>query len=172
MLLSIDPGLRKMGFALFDTQSERLVACGLARGPRQHKGARQWLAMATSLHEGINRLGYPLSSISSVVYEMMQIYDAASNERIRKATGAKLNPPRSAANLLELVGVLGAALAPFESCNLTGVKPRQWKPAGQSKAQCHALMMQRLTAAELEVVDGHNHDTRDAVAIGLWKLRR
>lgn len=177
MLVSIDPGLRKVGWALFELEGERLVTAGLARAPGRDRDARAWLKMADATHEA---LAPWCEAITKIAYEMPQIYTERDNKRLRQVTKAPLVNAHNPDNLFQLVGVLGAVLLPFGHCNLTGYRPRQWKPAGTPKEVTQHQIGRTLAADELIALErsldvvpsSMHHDVLDAVSLGLVALRR
>ncbi|MCK5444467.1 MAG: hypothetical protein KAI73_02515, partial [Rhodospirillaceae bacterium] len=177
MLLSVDPGLRKIGWALW--ADGLLFATGLAatKGTRD-RDARQWLRMAAALHTALGHATHP-GVVTCVAYEMPQVYDAASTKRLRKTTGRKLTTAVNPDNLMQLVGVLGAVLVPFEHANLIAYRPRQWKAPGTTKGETQRMVNSTLSPVEhrilgpaLTAAGSCAHDVIDAVGIGLRRLRR
>lgn len=166
MILSIDPGLRAMGVALF-TMEGTFYSAGLVRNPEMkhtHLGAHRSMAMA--FQEWLDTPRHRGKWISGVAYEWPQIYPG------------RKTPPK---DLLHLTGVLGAvAMAmPNAVSDWTPYAPREWK--GQvPKAVDHARTVSVLSRLERDLLNDSlkgiprslSHNTLDAVGIGLHHLER
>lgn len=141
-LLAIDPGA-STGWAKFVRRE--LVACG-----------------RTDV-EGFDALQDLTLDGAAVVIECPRVYPMGKVD------------PNDLIQLARKVGRLEALLPPWTEI----VYPATWK--GQlTKAQCHARWLPRLTPAEagclaaglLGVPKSAQHDVRDAVCLGLWRLER
>lgn len=145
--LSIDPGTREMGWALWDGTT--LTNMGVV----QAKG-RPWLDMA-------RHVGLAVAAdydIEQVVAEIPQIYPGA------RSVG---NP-----NLLIPLAMMPAYIAGYLRCTIITVKPAEWK--GQvPKPACHARIADSLKGPEAAIFgECASLDARDAVGIGGFHLGR
>ena len=148
-VLSIDPGLRKCGCALWCADGT-LRRAWTARAPAgTGRGLEAWVKMVGAIKIA--------PTINTLVVEQMQIY------RDKKT---------SADDLLELTGVLGSIAWRFSGATKHGYKPAEWK--GQvPKRVMRDRLKKRLTAEELLTVDGKcTHDTWDAIGIGAYYFRK
>lgn len=77
------------------------------------------------------------------------------------------------ADVMALQLKVGELKGRFEAvgCLVELVQPRSWK-GSVPKAISHARASKKLTNAERALVEGKRHDVWDAVALGLWRLRR
>lgn len=143
-LLAIDPGKRKLGWAFF--ADRRLVRCGLSRIDGVDAFGR--LAILHSL---------ALPCAETGIVELMSVYPGDR---------AKGDP-----NDLIAVATVGAELAGRKCDFVRYVSPRDWK--GQVPKEIHhERILSRLDEDEKVLVVGQNHDTKDAVGLGLYALGR
>lgn len=147
-VLSIDPGLRKCGCALWFPDGT-LMRAWTARVKSSGRGPEAWTAMVEAVKIS--------PDISVLVCEQMQVY----NERRQNAD-----------DLLELTGVLGALAWRFKGAKKFGYKPAEWK--GQlPKRVMKARLEDRLTSEELDrVAKKCTHDAWDAIGIGAYYFRK
>lgn len=161
-LVALDPGSHKAGLALF--RDGKLIWAGPVINPKKTKGAQGWQEMAALVVRGTLHAW----DVDTFVLERMQSY---TDPRHQKG-------PQD--DLLEVQGMsacLVGALAfrgkgPVE---LVDPVPATWK--GQvPKEICHQRALEVLTAEEKKVIclkpAVAKLDTLDAVALGLWALRR
>ncbi len=152
LLVAIDTGLRRSGFAVFD--DGRLVLGTLVRNPElTARGPRAWDAMTEAV-----LAAYPLAA-DTLVVEIMQ-YDS------RTARGA-------AADVFELVGVGSRLLGAFAGRvgSALAVTPNEWKGGSVPKEVTRARAMKQLSAEEVAAIeDLDDKDIMDAVCIGLWAV--
>lgn len=166
MLLAIDPGLNACGWALFN--KGELLSCGVIRNTAKD-GTPLTRALTIAAYVG----GNMRASVDEIVFEWPQIY---------RATKSKGDPN----DLLGLAALCGA-LAERLSVSSSGIrfvnrvrsyKPAEW--AGQlpkttrGKASL-SPRAKRITDALNELERGRlidQHDTLDAVGIGLFDLGR
>lgn len=151
MILCIDLGLWKLGLAYYSQEGELLEAKTIKRedSPQSRRGAPAWVAMS-ELPE--------LPQEGAVVIESMQI-----DRRSRRASS----------DLLELSAIGGAILSLANDRGLTtfSYRPKVWKgntPKDVSKARAK----EALSTEELSRIADDNHDTWDAIALGLFHLKR
>jgi len=147
-VLSIDPGLRKCGCALWSPNGT-LRRAWTARARGSARGPMAWVKMVDAIKIA--------PDISVLVCEQMQVY----SERRENAD-----------DLLELTGVLGALAWRFKGAEMRGFKPAEWK--GQvPKHVMQARLKKRLTSAELKVMAKNcTHDAWDAIGIGAYHFRK
>jgi hypothetical protein len=142
-LLAIDPGKKKLGWAFFSAGV--LVRCGLSR------------------IDGIDTLGrlavihaLQLPCATRGIVELMTVYPGEG---------------KSAPSDLLDVATVGAEVAGRKCDFVEYVRPRDWK--GQVPKEIHhPRIRERLESYELVVAKGANHDTMDAIGLGLHALGR
>lgn len=153
-LVSVDPGLRVCGVAVFTDGV--LTRALLVKNPEQRlRGPVAWLAMAEAV-------SVEVKGCDELVVEVPQVYGA----------GKQKGDPN---DLIQVAGVgawVGSALNPKQA---TGYLPREWK--GQVPKEVHnARIEKKLTTQELSVFDpcppSLRHNVLDAVGLGLYHLRR
>jgi len=149
-VLSIDPGLRKCGCALWSPDGTLLRAWTARAGKAKSKrGPEAWVAMVDAIKLS--------PDISVLVVEQMQVYQDRKTD---------------ADDLLELTGVLGALSWRFKGAKLIGYKPSEWKKQAPKKI-VHARLKSRLSLVELKLVEPRaTHDAWDAVGIGAYYFRK
>jgi hypothetical protein len=156
--LSVDPGLRGCGCAVFggvtagDKNKTLLRAFYVKNTVKKERGAPAWAAMA---HEVLMWAGREMP----VVIETM-----------------RLRPGREKGNpndILEVQGVAGAiaSLVSGEPNNVVGYLPEQWKGTVQADVMTKRIES-RLSADEWVTYDGGNHNVIDAIGIGLHHIGR
>ena len=147
-VLSIDPGLRKCGCALWYLDGT-LRRAWTARAPAgTGRGLEAWVKMVRAIKIA--------PDINTLVVEQMQVYRD-------KKTGAD--------DLLELTGVLGSIAWRFSGAEKHGYKPAEWKGQVPKKVMRERLK-QRLTKEELNNIQkGATHDAWDAIGIGAYYFR-
>jgi|TARA_R100001086_G_scaffold238196_1_gene162791 Holliday junction resolvasome RuvABC endonuclease subunit len=147
-VLSIDPGLRKCGCAIW-TPDGTLLRAWTATSKGGTRGPTAWVNMVDSIKV--------TQDISVLVCEQMQVYrDKTTN----------------ADDLLELTGVLGALTWRFKGAKLQGYKPAEWKKQ-TPKRVVHARLKSRLSDGELKCVQPKaTHDAWDAIGIGAFYFRK
>ncbi len=159
-LLSLDPGIRGCGVALFT--DGRLTACDYVKNlVKKGNDLEAIRAMAEAVL--MWALGAPVPTM--LVCEFPQVYTAAFSRGDNN-------------DLLALAGVGSALAALYPSVPVTTVLPREWK--GQApKEVMHARIKSRLDGPETDVwvaaqYRGKSlfHNTADAVGIGLFHLGR
>lgn len=151
LVAAIDPGLRACALSVYD--DGLLSAAMLIENPeRVIRGPRAWRAMTQAVLDA-----YPLLA-DWVVVEVPQ-YDG------RTGGGA-------APDVFEVVGVASNLLAAF--AGLVGaaraVTPGEWSTV--PKDVRHARLAEALTPEELALLDGADHNTWDAAALGFWHCAR
>ena len=154
MILCIDPGSKKAGVALFETNG-KLMTAWLSEG-------KDWRETADNVMRGL-----PVSAalVSGVVIEKMQIYD---------------DTPTAQANACVILSLMAGRVTGLFSGwvgdNTYEYLPKTWK--GQTPKKIHIVRIQeKLTLEETKRVQlpkikrGHA-DIWDAVGIGLYHLRK
>ena len=147
-VLSIDPGLRKCGCALWSPDGT-LLGAWTARARGSSRGPAMWVKMVNAIKLA--------PDISVLVVEQMQVYqDRKTN----------------ADDLLELTGVLGALSWRFKEAALVGYKPAEWKKQAPKRV-VHARIKSRLSPEELKSIEKKaTHDAWDAIGIGAYYFRK
>ncbi len=160
MLLSLDPGIRGCGVALFDGAT--LVACDYVKSPaRTGDDFTAMLAMATTVARWASNRADPYAW--SMVAEVPRVYGPSKSKGDNN-------------DLLPLVGV-GCAVA-TSATSAMRVFPHEWKHQ-LSKDVCHQRIRSRLDMDETNVLNDAcarakslAHNTLDAVGIGLHQVGR
>lgn len=165
LMVSIDPGLRHFGFALW--RGVRLVDARLLYGEActRIRGADAWNACRRALVARLIEFGVLPEHVDEFAYEAMQVYGRGTNA----------NP----ADLFELEGVSGACSAAFVNAKCTGYPSRQWMK-GRSEFANHNRIRDRLREDERQALinglglipNGKHEHVIEAVGIGLYHLRR
>ncbi len=172
LLLTIDPGTRVAGCALF--LDERLISAGLARNEsKDGSGPRECADMAQAIVNW-TEAQISMASPGQVVVEWPQIYS-------RGAGKSKADPNL----LLPLVGVDCALAALLPHAEVAHYTPHEWKQnikkplnaSGEVEYIITKRVKARLTPGESKCVDWtksvkHSWDVADAIGIGLWHLGR
>jgi len=150
ILVAIDPGLRKLGLAVF--HHDALVHACTVRSPGTDTGPPAWHRAARQVGLALD----PFAPVDVAVIEEMQ--------RDRRTTGAKLDA------MLQLQGVGGYVLGMLP-CPGVGYKPSQWKGSRPKDVE-HDYLREILTTDELQrVAPRTTHDGWDAIGIGAHYLR-
>ncbi|NNB91955.1 hypothetical protein [Corallococcus exiguus] len=164
-LVSIDPGLRHCGVALFDVPSASLLCAGLPKNSEPAHGAlslASWASMAGAVQAWLRpRIQ---DEPFQLVIELPRVY-AAAHQR---------GDQNDLIQLAGVVGTLGGALAPVTERR--SVFPRDWKGTLDADAFIERIK-QRLESAEhlrVELPAAHDlhHNVWDAIGIGLHALGR
>lgn len=149
--ISIDPGLRGCGVALWE--GGVLVRAFYAANPdKKSRGAVAWVSMAREVKRLLG-----LTRAKQLVIEQMQAY-----------TGGKIDRN----DILEVNGVVGAIAGALELANYYSCYPKTWN-GGRKKEVTAANTKQ---AKESQVPRGRielpskslEHNVYDAIGIGLW----
>ncbi len=159
-LICIDPGLRHCGVALFNVNGELIRAKLIKntekklRGPEAHRQMAQAVARYVERWEG-----------TQLILEYPRVYPNHSNKRAEDPN-----------DLLELAGV-DAAIACIlrtlydEPLAAKHYFPSEWK--GQvPKAIMTQRILGRLTDEEKFEMESQDHNTIDAIGLGLYFLNR
>ncbi|MEO9195847.1 MAG: hypothetical protein ABI445_19510 [Polyangia bacterium] len=165
-LISVDPGIRGCGVAIFN--DAKLVSAAYVKNPRLAGGGPDaCVDMAREVYAHFAAtFGGPFWSVDLAV-EWPRVYAS----RIR--AGSSKGDPN---DLLALCGVDAAVALILEPDETTAYAPSDWK--GQlEKDTCHARIRSRLSPAELAVFESVRpkslaHNAWDAVGIGLHHLGR
>ena len=158
-LLSLDPGLRGCGVAVFDKAAKRLIRAGYVINPE--KKARGYRAHALMAREIANWLATELKvlpvSLSKVIIELPRIYPSAQQQK---------GDPN---DLLDVTGSGSAFAALCTPGAVEHVFPQEWK--GQTpKKVMNERVLRALDAGEVGNVrhaGSKDHNTLDGVGIGL-----
>ncbi|NPD29210.1 hypothetical protein [Corallococcus exiguus] len=164
-LVSIDPGLRHCGVALFDVPSASLLCAGLPKNPKPAHGAlslASWASMSSAVQTWLRPR--VLDEPFQLVIELPRVY-AAAHQR---------GDQNDLIQLAGVVGTLGAALSLVTERR--SVFPRDWKGTLDADAFIERIK-QRLESAEhlrVELPAAHDlhHNVWDAIGIGLHALGR
>lgn len=161
MFLAVDPGLRKVGLALFETDGT-LRRCGLATGVLgivQDQGPEVWRDTVEAVVAWVGD-----APLIKIVSEYPKVYNVRNTD------------PH---HLLLLASVVGGIALAFPDVPMQTVLPSQWKQQ-RSKDATTSQARRVMSLEELEVVrkgltlvsTSCHHDVWDAVALGLVRLNR
>ncbi len=170
--LAIDPGIRGCGIAVFGCDVLQLAR--YVKNPiREGDGPDAIVSMALAVRDALAVRNFIPTMVNRVVIEWPQVYAGAKNKG-------------DANDLLPLAGVDAAICALFLPSKHERFRPREWK--GQLPPNvCAQRIIDRLKAEELarvdriekfqadlsravaakKEIDGTDHNTIDAVGIGL-----
>ncbi len=157
MLLAVDPGIVRAGFALFGSQ--RLIKAGTVRVSDEGNVLERAARMARAIKKCVGRTKVEL------VVEWPQVY--------QRVAGKTKGDPNS---LLPLAAVCGALATSIDDVRI--VRPFEWKGQVPKKTRGGAnpiklRVERRLTDSELAAIPPKMaHDGYDAIGIGLWALGR
>jgi hypothetical protein len=156
LLLSVDPGLRGCGCALW--AGARLTRAGYVTSGSKDKRSSAWLAMSHAVRDWVGGT-WP----DALAVELPQVY----RESLLKGD------PN---DLVDLACVVGGLCEIFSGAKQRVYLPKEWK-GHVPKEIHHARAKKRLDAAELAGVElpsqkGLAHNVWDGVALGLTDLGR
>lgn len=158
MLLSIDPGLRALGAALWGQTplGWRLHEAELVVGARVGLDSVAWSAAAWSLMRWTAG-----ATVTELVVEFPRVYPG----------GRGKGDPN---DLLQLAAVVGALALEFRGALVTIVRPSEWK-GNTPKHVTENRVRRALSPEEMARVKwpapSLRHNVVDGIAIGLWKLK-
>jgi hypothetical protein len=181
-LLSIDPGIRGVGAALFDMQTAMganpagvLRAASYVRNPaKEGNGPRECATLARAvdlwLGQFLLSLGKPFyatDDLDTIVLEWPQVY----------RQGQLKGDP---GDLLPLAGVDAAIAALAPSVEIKHYLPREWKGQLPKGVVFEGRVLDRLTTPELAILNetlkgltpSLHHNVFDACGLGLYTLGR
>lgn len=155
-LLSIDPGLRVFGAAIWD--GGELVRAAPIKASRSLRGMEGWRAAAQALYLWLGG-----QHVDQVAYETFRVY--------RGKVGFQ-------ADVLELAGAAGAMSMVVNAREYRGFEPREWT-RGVPEIARNRRIEARLTPIELKRLGGVDFDhpgrwqhPLDAIGVGLYFLER
>lgn len=168
-VISIDPGLARVAYAIWEPETGKLLRAGLVRKDHEvaTERAQKWADMAWAVDDELD-----LGSGDEIwlVLEVPQIYKETQN-RDKKGHGRDPN------DLIDLAGVLGALAGKLVVGHVEwSPLPREWK--GQlPKAISKMRVDEKLSAAEKETVEWpsvkeFHKDVYDAIHMGIVYLER
>lgn len=161
-IISIDPGLSKVAFAVWDPETGELDYAGLARTvfPAGMERAEKWREMAWQVD---NELG--LSEVGledSLVLEIPQIYP-----------GPRAEDPN---DLIDLAGVLGAICGKMQDGQVEwSPLPREWKgqlPKEITQQRVDLRLSQGEKNKIIWPIKSLCHNVYDAIHLGIVYLER
>jgi len=162
VILSIDPGLRGIGAALFDPKGP-LLYCGYIKNPiTEGAGPQAWFSLGDHAYEVLKAVARKLNKpIDVFITELMVVY--------KKNTRGDPN------DLIQVTGVSAAVGAALPIKKAFAYPARVWK--GQVPKQIHnARVIGSLTADERALLEACGcpkallHNVIDAVGLGLYHL--
>lgn len=159
MILSIDPGLRGCGVALWAPDGE-LAAAAYVAGDKTAKDAAAWVTMAYAVHEWADHAcGADL--VDELVCEFPKVY----------TLGKSKGDPE---DLLQLAAVVGCIVGKFPGTVRRVYRPSEWK--GQTPKDITTARTQAALTGEERArikLPGKSlaHNVHDAIGIGLRHLR-
>ncbi len=147
-LVSIDPGVRFLGWAFFN--NKRLVSCGVKKA----KGLNEMFEQCKVFES---------YDVDLVVIEKPQVYIQ------RKMKG-------DANDLITIALVAGYVAALFNDVDF--VKPRDWKGSVEKEVMCRRVVNRWMNEREREILaakqipKSYVNNTIDAIGVGMYHLGR
>lgn len=158
-VISIDPGLRHCGAAFY--VDGQLAKAHLVKNEEKHaRGPMTHLRMAEAVSKWLRLVG-ARTGYYTLVVEYPRIYPGSTQQK------GDLN------DIVELGGVVSALVAwlAVEPENFRALYPSEWK--GQTpKDVMNERVLKRLSGEEKTTLMSSDHNTLDAVGIGLFHLGR
>src|SRR5258707_11468919 len=136
--LAIDPGIRGLGFSLWDDGDLHLA--GYVRNPyKTGDGPKEWRALYGAIFDRLGAVGeFCFERLEHLWIEVPRIYPAARHKGDQN-------------DLVALAGVAGALTA-LDAVNITRVYPREWKGTIDPDV-CIERIKRRLSQRELARVE-------------------
>ncbi|RJS14631.1 hypothetical protein DRW03_34725 [Corallococcus sp. H22C18031201] len=171
ILVSLDPGLRECGVALFDVDTGELLAAGMPTNPEKRaRGLAAWAPMGTAVAAFVSSHLAPLRTDSAAV----SVTVACECPQVYTAGKSKGDPN----DLIELAGVVGRVAGALGAATETSVLPREWKGTLDGD-----VMVERIKSRLSERPHEHlriqlpraadkQHNVWDAIGVGLHVLGR
>lgn len=164
MIVSIDPGLRTCGVALW-SDDNTLINADLVKGSTKDKNAMAWCGIADSVAFFIEQsMDLNIDRLTKVCIELPQIY-------VRSRSKGDPN------DLIQIAAVVGSICSllciPPEACQI--IKPAEWKgqvPKDVVENRCKNVLTKDELSKVAKVTKSLQHNVWDAVGIGLWFLKR
>ena len=162
MILSIDPGIRACGVALFDPKTKSLLRAALVKNADlSGAGLAEQMEMARAVLLWAFQGAKPECAVHSLVAEWMQIYP-----------GRGVDPNTS---LLPLIGVIGHLSGAYPWMHRISYQPKAWKGTVDGDVMTDRIQ-ERLTPDELLKIEpcpaSLQHNVFDGIGIGLKYLGR
>lgn len=162
MILSIDPGLRACGVALF-LEATNLLAAGWVRSPsKKDQGFIAWKAMAEEVWRWYDKQRG--QNLTRIVVEIPGAYGSDTPDRTLKVQ-----------NLVGVGTWICATSIMVSGGEQQLVRPRDWKGTIDPDAMC-ARAWNELSPLEKDRVvlpaSSYQHNVKDAIGLGLWATGR
>jgi hypothetical protein len=160
LILSIDPGLRGIGAALF-AKNGYLERAAYIEGTPKGKGPAAWLPLLDNVVAWVGK-----DVVEQLVVELPQVYTVSKSK----------GDPNDLIQLAAIDGCLiGAFRERFKGVFVQAYLPAEWK--GQVKKEAHHERIKKvISEAEVEKikmpVSSLAHNVWDAVALGLFAVNR
>lgn len=160
-LLTIDPGLRGCGVAIFDEETKELLRAAYVKGSAEGEMAEAWAEMAAAVDDWTNEA-------VKIVIEFPKVRQRSSQRAAKRGTDPN--------DLLQLAAVVGAITSCVKSEGIPIVHlPEEWK--GQVPKKIHNDRAEaRLSDVERarlpKLAQNIRHNMIDAIAIGLHEVGR
>lgn len=154
-LLSIDPGFRYFGFAVFG-EASTLVHAGLSETKKD-----QWEAWS----------GQPPSFLN-IAY-LLDDYDWVERNAIIEIPKVHRDTPNTEA-ITKLSTACGAYTAILQAAgfNVEWVEPRAWKGMVPKNVMFNRIIAKLSDEEYTYIHKPKDHNVVDAIGIGLWKIKR
>lgn len=157
-MICVDPGLRGCGVACFDDGTGELSWAGYVKNPnKKDRGPRAHYEMASAVANMLHRSDFD----AQLVVEFPVIYPGVS----------EIDPN----DLVDLAGVDGALAAHMiRPETVRHVTPREWKGQVPKKIMNRRVLskLSDIEKSRIEKVGAKDHNTLDAIGIGLHMLGR
>jgi hypothetical protein len=151
MIISIDPGSKKAGVALFETTG-KLMTAWLSRGG-------DWRETADNI---MADLPVNAARITEAAVERMQVYDSTP-----------LAHANDCITLSLMAGYVAGRFSVWTGAeNIHAYYPHQWKGQVPKKIMVERIKNKVTDSEKKRVKDAKAHDVWDAIGIGLYHLRK
>lgn len=163
-LISLDPGLREAGLAVFT--GGLLTSAFLVRNPNtKDRGGKAWVDMGREVDIILGEAASTETSLFTFVSEIPQVY--------REGKSANVSPD----DLTNLTGVVGCVIGFLDPSEVKTYVPAEWK--GQVPKKIHnKRIIAALSSTEVAALDAVKcpaslkHNVVDAIGVGLFELGR
>lgn len=163
MMLCVDPGLRWIGWSLWDESSRSMLACGVARGAQEGRGPSAWREAANAVYRDVYG---GIAAIPS------RYPDESAELRVEVMASYARKAATVSADLFELSGVVGAIASRWPG-RIVALKPSEWKgqlpkevTISRSLLRMQEYEREMYERARAECPASEREDLDDAVSIG------
>lgn len=169
MMLAVDPGLRWIGWSLWDEPSRSMLACGVARGAQEGRGPSAWREAAETVYGDVYAA---VDALAAQRFVVAALPDASDELRVEVMASYANRAATVSADLFELSGVVGAIASRWPG-RIVALKPSEWKgqlpkdvTIARSLSRMQEYERQMYERARAECPASEREDLDDAVSIG------